>query len=202
MPDIIPASNGNFSLPYNSGLVCALQRTVMAIYQLGDLAPQLHASAWVADSAEVLGDVVMGEGSSVWFGTVVRGDSDTIRIGAFTNIQDNSTLHADPGKPLTIGDNVSVGHQVMLHGCTIGDGTLVGIGTVILNNARIGKNCIVGACSLVTESKEFPDGSMIMGSPAKVVRQLTPEQIADLQRIAKHYVENVQRFQAGLKKLA
>jgi carbonic anhydrase/acetyltransferase-like protein (isoleucine patch superfamily) len=202
MPDIIPASNGNFSLPYNSGLVCALQRTVMAIYQLGDLAPQLHASAWVADSAEVLGDVVMGEGSSVWFGTVVRGDSDTIRIGACTNIQDNSTLHADPGKPLTIGDNVSVGHQVMLHGCTIGDGTLVGIGTVILNNARIGKNCIVGACSLVTESKEFPDGSMIMGSPAKVVRQLTPEQIADLQRIAKHYVENVQRFQAGLKKLA
>ena len=174
----------------------------MAIYQLGDLAPQLHASAWVADSAEVMGDVVMGEGSSVWFGCVVRGDSDTIRIGSGTNIQDNSTLHADPGKPLTIGDNVSVGHQVMLHGCTIGDGTLVGIGSVILNNARIGRNCIVGACSLVTEGKEFPDGSMIMGSPAKVVRPLTPEQIAGLQKTAQHYVDNAQRFQTGLKKLA
>jgi len=174
----------------------------MAIYQLGDLAPQLHASAWVADSAEVMGDVVMGEGSSVWFGCVVRGDSDTIRIGAGTNIQDNSTLHADPGKPLTIGDKVSVGHQVMLHGCSIGDGTLIGIGSVILNNARIGKNCLVGACSLVTEGKEFPDGSMIMGSPAKVVRPLTPEQIADLHRTAQHYVDNAQRFQAGLKKLA
>jgi carbonic anhydrase/acetyltransferase-like protein (isoleucine patch superfamily) len=174
----------------------------MAIYQLGDLTPQLHATAWVADSAEVMGDVVMGEGSSIWFGTVVRGDSDTIRIGCGSNIQDNCTLHADPGKPLTIGDNVSVGHQVMLHGCTIGDGTLVGIGSVLLNNARIGQNCIVGAGSLVTEGKEFPDGSMIMGSPAKVVRQLTQEQIADLQRIAKHYVYNAQRFQAGLKKLA
>ena len=174
----------------------------MAIYRLGDLAPQLHVTAWVADSAEVMGNVVIGEDSSVWFGCVVRGDSDTIRIGRRTNIQDNSTLHADPGKPLTIGDNVSVGHQVMLHGCTIGDGTLVGIGSVILNNARIGKNCIVGACSLVTEGKEFPDGSMIMGSPAKVVRELTSEQIAGLQRIATHYVDNADRFRADLRKLA
>ena len=174
----------------------------MATYQLGDLAPQLHASVWIADNATVIGSVIMEADSSVWFGAVVRGDSDTIRIGRGTNIQDNCTLHADPGQPLTIGDNVSIGHQVMLHGCTVGDGTLVGIQSVVLNGARIGKNCIVGACSLVTEGKEFPDGSMIMGSPAKVVRALTPEQIADLQRMAHHYTQNAQRFRAGLTPLA
>ncbi len=174
----------------------------MAIYQLGELAPDMHPSAWVADSADVMGHVVMAEDSSVWFGTVVRGDTETIRIGRGSNIQDNSVLHADHGMPLTIGEDVTVGHQVMLHGCTIGDGSLIGIQAVILNGAKIGKNCLVGAGSLVTEGKEFPDGSMILGSPARVVRQLTPEQIEGLGRSARGYVENARRFRAGLKKVA
>ena len=174
----------------------------MAIYQLDDLSPQLAAGAWVADNAQVIGDVVMGENSNVWFGTVVRGDSETITIGKNTNIQDASVLHADPGKPLTIGDNVSVGHQVMLHGCTVGDGTLIGIGAIVLNGAVIGKNCLVGAGSLVTEGKVFPDGSMILGSPAKVVRELSKEQMDGLLGFSKHYVENARRFKAGLKKIS
>lgn len=173
----------------------------MAIYQLDDQAPQLHDSSWVADSAQVMGRVILEEDASVWFGAVVRGDMDTVRIGRRSNIQDGSVLHADKGVPLTIGENVTVGHQVMLHGCTIGDGSLIGIQAVVLNGARIGKNCLVGAGSLVTEGKEFPDGSMILGSPAKVVRQLTPEQIEGLQRSAQGYVDNAKRFKAGLRKI-
>ena len=173
----------------------------MAIYELDGAAPRMADSAWVADSAQVIGKVDLEEGVSVWFGTVIRGDSETIRIGRGSNIQDASVLHADAGVPLTIGENVSIGHQVMLHGCTIGDGSLIGIGAVVLNHAKIGKNCLVGAGSLVTEGKEFPDGSMILGSPAKVTRQLTPEQMAGLEQIARHYVENAQRFRTGLKKI-
>jgi carbonic anhydrase/acetyltransferase-like protein (isoleucine patch superfamily) len=173
----------------------------MALYQLDDLTPQLAAGAWVADSAQVIGDVRMAENSNVWFGSVVRGDSETITIGKNTNIQDACVLHADPGKPLIIGDNVSVGHQVMLHGCTVGDGTLIAIGAIVLNGAVIGKNCIVGAAALVTEGKVFPDGSMIMGSPAKVMRELSEEQQAGLLGISKHYVANAKRFKAGLKKI-
>lgn len=174
----------------------------MAIYKLDDVAPRVASSAWVADSARVIGDVTLGEDSSVWFGTVVRGDTATITIGSGTNIQDGSVLHADVGKPLTIGDHVTVGHKVMLHGCTVGDGSLIGIGAVVLNGARIGKHCLVGAGSLVTEGKEFPDGSMILGSPAKVVRSLTPEQIAALEASAQHYMDNARRYYAGLRKLA
>ncbi|RZJ20007.1 MAG: gamma carbonic anhydrase family protein [Haliea sp.] len=174
----------------------------MAIYQLDQLAPKMHDTAWVADSAQVIGDVELAEGVSVWFGTVIRGDTESVRIGRGSNIQDASVLHADPGVPLNIGENVSIGHQVMLHGCTIGDGSLIGIGAVVLNRARIGKNCLVGAGSLVTEGKEFPDGSMILGSPAKAVRQLSPEQIEGLKTIAHHYVENARRYKAGLKKIA
>ena len=174
----------------------------MAVYQLDDLTPQLADSAWVADNAQVVGDVHMAVDSSVWFSSVVRGDTATIRIGEGTNIQDGSVLHADVGIPLTIGKHVTVGHMVQLHGCTIGDESLIGIGAVVLNGAKIGKNCLVGAGSLVTEGKEFPDGSMILGSPAKVVRQLTPEQIEGLRRSAKHYVNNKNRFKAGLKKIA
>jgi carbonic anhydrase/acetyltransferase-like protein (isoleucine patch superfamily) len=174
----------------------------MAIYELDGQSPQLGKNAWIADSAQVIGQVTLEENVSVWFGTVIRGDSEHIRIGRGTNIQDASVLQADEGVPLTLGENVSVGHKVMLHGCTVGDGSLIGIGAVILNHAKIGKNCLVGAGSLVTEGKEFPDGSMILGSPAKVVRQLTPEQIAGLQRIAGHYVENAERFRQGLKKIA
>jgi carbonic anhydrase/acetyltransferase-like protein (isoleucine patch superfamily) len=174
----------------------------MAIYQLDDLTPLLHEGAWVADSAQVMGSVVLEEEASVWFGAVVRGDTETIRIGRRSNIQDGSVLHADQGMPLTIGEDVTVGHQVMLHGCTIGDGSLIGIQAVVLNGARIGRHCLVGAGSLVTEGKEFPDGSMILGSPARVVRQLTPEQIEGLGRSAQGYVANAKRFRAGLKKLA
>lgn len=173
----------------------------MAIYRLDDLCPHISDSAWVADSAQVMGQVTMGPDSSVWFGCVVRGDTDTIQIGAGTNIQDASVLHTDANTPLTIGENVTVGHQVMLHGCTIGDESLIGIGAVVLNRARIGKHCIVGAGSLVTEGKEFPDGSMIMGTPAKVVRQLTPEQIQMLKLSALHYQENARRFKNGLVRL-
>ena len=174
----------------------------MALYSLDGVAPQVADSAWVADSAQVMGQVELGADSSVWFGAVVRGDTDNIRIGKGTNIQDASVLHADHGKPLTIGAGVTVGHQVMLHGCTIGDGSLIGIGAIVLNHAKIGKNCLVGAGALVTEGKEFPDGSMILGSPAKAVKQLSPEQIAGLQRIATHYVENAAQFRKGLKKIA
>ena len=174
----------------------------MAIYALDNLTPQVAASAWVADNAQVIGDVSLGEGASVWFGATLRGDSAPIVVGAGSNVQDGSVLHADEGLPLTIGDNVTVGHQVMLHGCTIGDESLIGIGAIVLNGAKIGKNCLVGAGSLVTEGKQFPDGSMVMGSPAKVVRQLTPEQIEGLRQSAKHYTENAARYRQGLKKLA
>ncbi|MBH2018916.1 MAG: gamma carbonic anhydrase family protein [Burkholderiales bacterium] len=173
----------------------------MAIYQLDDLKPAIHASAWVADSAQVMGHVTLAEDSSVWFGVVVRGDTDTITVGKGSNIQDNSVLHADHGMPLVIGENVTVGHQVMLHGCTIGDGSLIGIQAVVLNGAKIGKNCLVGAGALVTEGKEFPDGCMILGSPAKVVRQLSPGQIEGLKMSAQHYMDNARRYKTGLKKL-
>ena len=174
----------------------------MAIYFLDDKRPVMAESTWVADSAQVMGNVVLADNTSVWFGAVIRGDTETIHIGEGSNIQDCSVLHADHGKPLTIGKHVTVGHQVMLHGCTIGDESLIGIGAIVLNGAKIGKNCLVGAGSLVTEGKEFPDGSMILGTPAKVVRQLTPEQIEGLRRSAQHYVNNKNRFKAGLKKLA
>lgn len=173
----------------------------MAVYQLDTISPVIDDSAWIADNAQVMGDVVMGAHSSVWFSAVVRGDTARIHIGEGTNIQDGSVLHADVGVPLTIGQRVTVGHMVQLHGCTIGDESLIGIGAVVLNHAKIGKHCLVGAGSLVTEGKEFPDGSMILGSPAKVVRQLTPEQIEGLRRSAQGYMNNAQRFKRGLKKL-
>lgn len=174
----------------------------MALYQLDEHTPELAAGAWVADSAEVMGQVSIGERASVWFNTVVRADNEAITIGAETNIQDGTVLHCDPGKPLHIGEGVTVGHNVMLHGCTVGDHSLIGIGAVILNEAVIGKNCLVGAGALVTEGKAFPDGSMILGSPAKAVRQLTPEQIEGLKRIAQGYVRNAERYRQGLKKIA
>ena len=174
----------------------------MAIYEFEGVAPRVAESAWVADSAQVMGHVDLAEGVSVWFGTIIRGDTEVIRIGRNSNIQDGSVLHADHGKPLTIGDEVTVGHKVMLHGCTIGDGSLIGIGAVVLNGAKIGKGCLVGAGSLVTEGKEFADGSMIVGSPARVVKQLTREQLEHLRLSAVHYVENAKRFRKSLKKIA
>jgi carbonic anhydrase/acetyltransferase-like protein (isoleucine patch superfamily) len=173
----------------------------MAIYELDGKAPQLGANAWVADNAQVIGRVELGENASVWFGVVIRGDTEQIRIGRNTNIQDASVLHADFGVPLILGDNVSVGHQVMLHGCTIGDGSLIGIQAVVLNNAKIGRNCIVGAGSVVTEGKEFPDNSLIFGSPAKLVRTLDAKGLEMIAYIAEHYVENAARYRRGLKKI-
>jgi len=174
----------------------------MAVYQLDDRIPQIDPSAWVAESGQVMGGVTMEANASVWFGATVRGDTEHITIGEGSNVQDGSVLHADYGTPLTVGKNVTVGHMVVLHGCTIGDESLIGIGAVVLNGAKIGKNCLVGAGSLVTEGKEFPDGSMIMGTPAKVVRQLTPEQIQGLRESAKRYIENAHRYKAGLKKMS
>ena len=174
----------------------------MAIYEIEGIVPRVSDSAWVADSAQVMGSVELNDEVSVWFGVVIRGDTETIQIGRRTNIQDLSVLHADAGMPLTVGEGVTVGHKVMLHGCTIGDGSLIGIGAVVLNGARIGKHCLVGAGSLVTEGKEFPDGSMILGSPAMAVRSLTAEQLASLQEIAQQYVDNARRFRCGLSKIA
>jgi carbonic anhydrase/acetyltransferase-like protein (isoleucine patch superfamily) len=174
----------------------------MALYELDGVAPQLGQGAWVADSAQVMGDVALADNASVWFGAVLRGDTEAIRIGRNSNIQDLSVLHTDNDCPLTIGENVTVGHQVMLHGCTVGDNSLIGIQAVVLNNAKIGRNCIVGAGSVVTEGKEFPDNSLIIGSPAKVVRTLDEAAVANLRRIAEHYVENARRYVKGLKKIA
>ena len=173
----------------------------MALYRLDDRVPRLHESAWVADSATVLGDVELEEDASVWFGAVLRGDTELLRVGRGSNVQDGSVLHADSGYPTTIGDGVTIGHQVMLHGCTIGAGSLVGIGSIILNGARIGRQSLVGARSLVTEGKSFPDGSLIMGTPAVVVRALSAEQIEGLRQSAEHYVANARRFRAGLAKI-
>ena len=174
----------------------------MAIYELDGIAPQLADTAWVADSAQVMGRVAIGAHSSVWFGAVLRGDTESISVGWRSNIQDLSVLHADLGMPLTVGNEVTIGHQVMLHGCTIGDGCLIGIGAVILNGAKIGKGCLVGAGALVTEGTEFADGSMILGSPAKVVRVLDTQDIEAIRLGAQFYVDNAVRFASRLKKLA
>ncbi|MFT3822105.1 MAG: gamma carbonic anhydrase family protein [Rubrivivax sp.] len=168
----------------------------MGIYRLGEHAPRVAATAWVADSATVIGRVELAEGASVWYGCVLRGDNDWMRIGRNSNVQDGSVLHTDAGIELVVGEGVTIGHQVMLHGCHIGDGSLIGIQAVVMNRARIGRHCIVGAGSLVTEGKEFPEGSMIMGSPAKVVRALKPEEIARLARSAAHYVEQAERHRS------
>lgn len=173
----------------------------MPIYQLDEHTPQIDESAWLAESADVMGAVSLAAQTSVWFGAVIRGDTETITIGEGSNVQDLAVIHADNGMPVVVGKHVTVGHKVMLHGCTIGDESLIGIGAIVLNGVRIGKNCLVGAGSLVTEGKEFPDGSMILGSPAKVVRQLSLEQIEGLRASARHYINNARRYQAGLKKI-
>ncbi len=173
----------------------------MAIYRIGEHSPLIAPTAWVADSASVIGRVELSDGVSIWYGAVLRGDNERMHIGPNCNIQDGSVLHTDAGIELVLGENITVGHQCMLHGCHIGDGTLVGIQSVILNRARIGKHCLVGAGSLVTEGKEFPDGSMIMGSPAKVVRPLRPEEIARLAGSAAHYVQQAQRHRTQVERV-
>ena len=172
----------------------------MNVYNLGAVAPTLPPDDeyWIAPGAVVIGNVILKTNASIWFNAVARGDNDPIIIGENSNVQDGSVLHTDTGSPLTIGANVTVGHMVMLHGCTIGDGSLVGIGSIILNGARIGKNCLIGANTLITEGKEIPDNAMVMGSPGKVVREIGPEQAAVLAGSALHYVENWKRYRAGL----
>jgi carbonic anhydrase/acetyltransferase-like protein (isoleucine patch superfamily) len=171
----------------------------MSVYSLDDIKPQLADDVWVAESATVVGNVIMEAGSSVWFGTVIRGDNEPIKIGAGSNIQDNAVLHSDPGSPLTIGDDVTVGHQAMLHGCTIDDNSLIGIGATVLNGAKIGKNCLIGAHALITEGKVIPDNSVVMGSPGKIVKQVPQAQEAMLKASADYYVKNAQKFKNGLK---
>lgn len=173
----------------------------MAIYQLGEHTPDIDPSCYIADSAQVIGKARLQPNASVWFNVTLRGDNELISVGTDSNVQESCVLHTDPGFPLTIGRDVTIGHQAMLHGCTIGDGTLIGIQAVILNGARIGKNCLVGAGALVTEGKEFPDGSLIVGSPAKVIRQLDAAAIAGLHASAGHYVERARLFKTQLKRI-
>ena len=168
-------------------------------YRLEDLEPQVSETAYIADNATVIGSVVVEEDASVWFNAVLRGDCDTITVGRASNVQDGSVLHTDYGYPLTLGYGVTVGHKVMLHGCTIGDHSLIGINAVVLNGAKIGRCCLIGANALVTEGMEVPDGSVVMGSPGKIRKVLTQEQQEELKESAQHYVENGRRYAEGLK---
>ncbi|MEQ8954747.1 MAG: gamma carbonic anhydrase family protein [Gammaproteobacteria bacterium] len=170
------------------------------LYRLGDQQPDIRGDDFfVAHNATVIGKVRLENNASVWFNAVIRGDCDWIIIGENSNVQDGAVLHTDPGIQLIIGRNVTVGHKVMLHGCTIGDNSLIGINSVILNGAKIGRNCLIGANSLVTENKEIPDGSLVMGSPAKVIKTLSEEQQAQLKASADNYVQNFKRFKAQLQ---
>jgi len=171
----------------------------MALYNLGDRQPSLGREVWIAPNATIIGDVRLADNVSVWWNAVLRGDNDTISIGANSNIQDSSVLHVDKGVPLTVGANVTVGHLVVLHGCTVGDESLIGIKSVILNHAVIGRHCLIGANSLIAEGKVIPERSLVMGSPGKVVRQLTDEEVARLQGSARGYVANAQRYRTELK---
>jgi carbonic anhydrase/acetyltransferase-like protein (isoleucine patch superfamily) len=173
----------------------------MALYELDGVAPKCAEGVWIAESAEVIGNVTLAKDVGVWFGAIIRADNEPMQIGSGSNIQDAAVLHSDPGSPLRIGENVTVGHQAMLHGCSVGDGSLIGIGAVVLNGAQIGKNCLVGAGALVTEGKAFPDGSLIVGSPAVAKRDLSPEQMRALLQSAEHYRANAKRFASGLRRV-
>ena len=164
------------------------------IYDLEKNVPEIIADSWVAPNAVIIGNVKLEKNSSIWFNAVLRGDIEKIVIGENSNIQDGSVLHTDPGCPLTVGKGVTVGHMVMLHGCEISDDTLIGIGSTILNKAKIGKNCIIGANTLVTENKTIPDNSLVLGSPGKVIRKVTDEEIKVIRENAKHYVKNSKRY--------
>ena len=174
------------------------------IYQYLDKTPEFAApfNGWVADSAQVMGDVYLGHQANVWFGAVIRGDNDRIHIGDYSNVQENSVIHTDAGIKVTVGNYVTIAHLAMLHGCEIGDNSLIGIGAVVLNNVKIGKNCLIGAKALVTEGQVIPDNSLVMGAPAKVVKTLTDEQAAMLKMSALHYAERCQKFKTGLTAVA
>ncbi len=173
----------------------------MALYELDGTAPTLAAESWVAPDAVLIGKVRLDHDASVWWGSVMRGDNELIHIGERANVQDHCMFHTDMGYPLTIGAGCTIGHRVMLHGCTIGENSLVGIGAIILNGTKVGRNCIIGAHSLLPENKEIPDNSMVMGSPGRVVRQLGEKDVAMLSRISEHYVANWRRYAGGLKRI-
>ena len=174
----------------------------MALFQLDERVPQVHESAYVAESAELIGAVVVEAGASIWSNVVIRGDNETITIGRNSNVQEGSVLHADPGFPLAIGENVTVGHQAMLHGCTVGDGAMIGIAAVVLNATVIGKECLVGAGAVVTERKSFPDRSVIFGSPAKVAREVSEDNIARMRMDALSYVHRGAMYKEKLKRIS
>ena len=169
----------------------------MTLYALGDRRPQLHEDTWAAPDANLIGDVVLEEGASVWFCSTLRGDNERITVGAGSNVQENCVFHTDMGFPLTIGPGCTIGHKVMLHGCTIGTNSLIGMGATVLNGAKIGDNCLIG----ITEGKEIPDGSLVMGAPGKVIRQLDAAAITGLKASALHYQENMRRFRSDLRAL-
>lgn len=171
------------------------------LYELDGVRPTVDLTAWIAPGTSVIGNTTVRAKASVWFGTTIRGDNEPITIGAGSNVQENCVLHTDPGYPLTIGENCTIGHKAMLHGCTIGDNSLVGMGATILNGATIGKNCLIGAGALITEGKTIPDGSLVMGVPGKVVRTLDDAAIQGLTASAIHYQQNAARFRDGLKPL-
>ena len=171
----------------------------MTLYALGDARPEIAEDTWVAPDANLIGQVVLEPGASVWFGTTIRADHEEIRIGAGTNVQENVVMHIDAGFPLHIGPGCTIGHKVMLHGCTIGENSLIGMGATVLNGARIGRDCLIGAGALITEGKEIPDGSLVMGMPGKVVRALDAAAIAGLQASALHYQDNMRRFRDTLR---
>ena len=173
----------------------------MAIYKIGEHTPDVDASAYVTDSASVIGNVQLAAKTSIWFGAALRGDNERISIGEGSNVQECAVLHTDMGYPLTVGKNVTIGHQAMLHGCTVGDGSLIGIQAVVLDGAKIGKNCLVAAGALVTSGKEFTDNSLIMGSPAKAVRELTDKQMSDIQKGVQTYIERAAYFRQQLTRI-
>ena len=167
-------------------------------YDLEDKKVKNSGENWIAPNASIIGDVTLEKNTSIWFNAILRGDVENIYVGEGSNVQDGSVLHTDPGYPLKIGKDVTIGHLVMLHGCTIGDNSLIGIGAVILNNAKIGKNCIIGAKALITENKEIPDNSLVMGSPGKVVRDIAPEEVRSITKNAIHYQENWKKYSKAI----
>ena len=164
------------------------------IYEFENNTPILHQDSWVASNAVLIGKVILKKDANVWFNVVLRGDIELITIGEGSNVQDGSVFHTDPGCPLSLGKNVTIGHMVMLHGCEVGDDTLIGIGSTILNKTKIGKNCIIGAHTLITENKIIPDRSLVLGSPGKVIRQVTDKEVEEIKENAKHYVENYKKY--------
>jgi len=173
----------------------------MPLYEIDGLSPTIPDTSWVAPSADLIGDVRLSEETGIWFGAVIRADNTPIMLGARTNIQEGAMLHSDPGVPLMIGTDCTIGHHAILHGCTIGDRVLVGMGAIVLNNAVIGEDCLIGAGALVTEGKVFPPGSLIIGAPAKAVKELAPEVIEGIRKSAAGYAERQQRFARGLRRV-